>query len=248
MSNTKVCIKDVRHIENLNASITYCKSSLEKIIDEVDRHLVAVVSNMKNCRENLKLKIDDMERELERMVSESDPSELYADCYGEGDFYDQMFVEPFPRERSQINLSKENLYRIDQIISEVEDEINKFQAVGSERLLRDSLDNLFVKAVWKLEDILEFANQYRNWTPTVNGFSNISVLALDSSHVLDRQRKASEGVMNSQEYRQELMFASKTVSMKQHSQAHTNDYADADEMAICPRCHRPIPICLCKSK
>lgn len=248
MSNTKVCIKDVRHIENLNVSIIYSKDSLKKIITEVDRYLAIVVSNMKNMRENFKEKINIMERELERAVSESNPSELYDDCLGNGDMYDQMFVEPFPEKRHQINLMKENLSRIDCIISEVEDEIKKFQAVGSEKLLRDSLDDLFVKAIWKIEDVLEFAHQYRQWSPAINGLSNIPELALDSSNVLYRQRKAAQGVMNSSEYRQELEFASRVVSTKQHSQALNNDYADADQMVVCPRCHRPIPICICKSK
>lgn len=248
MSNTKVCIKDFRHIENLNASITYCKDSLEKIVVEVDRYLAAVVSNMKNMRENFKQKIDAMEQELERVVSETDPSELYADCYGEGDLYDQMFVEPFPEKRNEINLLKEELSRIDHIISEVEDEVIKFQVVGSEKLLRDSFDDLFVQAVWKLKDILEFAYQYRQWTPAINGGSNISVKGMSRSYVLYRQRKAAQGVMGSSEYRRELQYASKVVSKKQHSQAVDNDYADADEVAVCFRCHRPIPICLCKSK
>lgn len=251
-----IVIRDHRCLEELQVAQRFASDSIMKVVAHVSDHFDSMIEVMKQQKQVLEEKVEEARERLSE--AEDDYSScLSSQTYDEEDncYYPScdMEAECVDRCREEYEKLYERDKKASQVLNECEYELSKYRELGDviippggETLMKYLSKDHTDKANEKMDKIRACVEDYLSVSCNIHDAKmqrNVEQTQLYEEGVNILEEKAEEKEVQASQDKAKAFHEATTSLQKKMSHM---GYREADAIAICPRCKRPVNVCICQ--
>lgn len=256
MSGSRIVLRDPNSLAELQESLHFASDSIIKILAHFSDYCDSMIETMKEQKKMLEEQVEEAKERL------SQAEEDYSSCLS-SQTYDEEERSYRPscdsesddvdRCREQFDDLQDRNKQADSVLGECERELSKYRETGGpltppggETLMRYVAKGHTDKANEKMDRIRECVSNYMSISCAISDAklqrnAEQAQLYEEGVKALEEKKEAEE---NQTKKDKAEAFNDATISLQKRMSEI--GYKEADAVAVCPRCKRPINVCICQ--